>query len=82
MYFLKTWVTLGLFLQKKDKPNQGKKNNKQKGGILLNKSEPVLVKQESAQEINHFEEIHPKDALEIARQHVSCRRNIFMLQMS
>lgn len=50
---------------------QGKKNNKQggKGGILLNKAEPVLVKQESAPEINHFEEIHPKDALEIARQH-------------
>lgn len=55
--------------KKKDKQNQGKKNNKQKGGILLNKSEPVLVKQELAQEINHFEEIHPKDALEIARQH-------------
>lgn len=54
--------------KKKDKQNQGKKN-KQKGGILLNKSEPVLVKQESAPEINHFEEIHPKDALEIARQH-------------
>uniref|UniRef100_A0A0P6J603 Putative fast myosin heavy chain hciii n=1 Tax=Aedes aegypti TaxID=7159 RepID=A0A0P6J603_AEDAE len=54
--------------KKKDKPNQGKKN-KQKGGILLNKTEPVLVKQEPAQEINHFEEIHPKDALEIARQH-------------
>lgn len=53
--------------KKKDKPNQGKKN-KQKGGILLNKTEPVLVKQEPAQEINHFEEIHPKDALEIARQ--------------
>lgn len=70
------------YLQKKDKQNQGKKNNKQKGGILLNKSEPVLVKQESAQEINHFEEIHPKDALEIARQHVSCRRNIFKVYMS
>lgn len=66
--------------KKKDKQqqqNQGggkNKNNKQgggggKGGILLNKSEPVLVKQESAPEINHFEEIHPKDALEIARQH-------------
>lgn len=55
--------------KKKDKQNQGKKNNKQKGGILLNKSEPVLVKQELAPEINHFEEIHPKDALEIARQH-------------
>lgn len=65
--------------KKKDKQqqqNQGggkNKNNKHggggKGGILLNKSEPVLVKQESAPEINHFEEIHPKDALEIARQH-------------
>lgn len=55
--------------KKKDKPNQGKKNKQQKGGILLNKAEPVLVKQEPAQEINHFEEIHPKDALEIARQH-------------
>lgn len=54
--------------KKKEKPNQGKKN-KQKGGILLNKAEPTLVKQEPAQEINHFEEIHPKDALEIARQH-------------
>lgn len=56
--------------KKKDKQNQGKKN-KQKGGILLNKSEPVLVKpaSEPALEINHFEEIHPKDALEIARQH-------------
>lgn len=60
--------------KKKDKQQQnqgGKNKNKQggKGGILLNKSEPVLVKQESAPEINHFEEIHPKDALEIARQH-------------
>lgn len=64
--------------KKKDKQQQNQgggknKNNKQggggKGGILLNKSEPVLVKQESAPEINHFEEIHPKDALEIARQH-------------
>ncbi|XP_065082859.1 kinectin isoform X2 [Ochlerotatus camptorhynchus] len=54
--------------KKKDKQNQGKKN-KHKGGILLNKSEPVLVKPEPAPEINHFEESHPKDALEIARQH-------------
>lgn len=53
--------------KKKDKPTHGKKN-KQKGGILLNKTEPVLVKQEPAQEINHFEAIHPKDAVEIARQ--------------
>lgn len=54
--------------KKDNKQNQGKKN-KQKGGILLNKAEPVLVKQESVLEVNHFEEIHPKDALEIARQH-------------
>ncbi|XP_062562115.1 golgin subfamily B member 1 isoform X2 [Armigeres subalbatus] len=53
--------------KKKEKPSHGKKN-KQKGGILVNKAEPVLVKQEPAQEINHFEQIHPKDALEIARQ--------------
>ncbi|XP_055606984.1 kinesin-related protein 3 isoform X2 [Uranotaenia lowii] len=55
--------------KKKDKQQGQGKKNKQKGGILLNKSEPVLVKQESAPEINHFEESHPKDALEIARQH-------------
>lgn len=53
--------------KKKEKPSHGKKN-KQKGGILVNKAEPVLIKQEPAQEINHFEQIHPKDALEIARQ--------------
>ncbi|XP_055638162.1 ribosome-binding protein 1 isoform X1 [Toxorhynchites rutilus septentrionalis] len=53
--------------KKENKTNQGKKN-KQKGGILLNKAEPVLVKQDVAVEMNHFEEIQPKDALEIARQ--------------
>lgn len=52
--------------KKENKQNHGKKN-KQKTGILLNKTEPVLVKQEAAPEINHFEEIHPKDAVEIAR---------------
>ncbi|XP_053693226.1 kinectin isoform X2 [Sabethes cyaneus] len=53
--------------KKDNKPVQGKKN-KPKSGILLNKAEPVLVKQEPAPEINHFEVIHPKDAIEIARQ--------------
>uniref|UniRef100_A0A182QRZ9 Ribosome receptor lysine/proline rich domain-containing protein n=1 Tax=Anopheles farauti TaxID=69004 RepID=A0A182QRZ9_9DIPT len=59
--------------KKKDnkQQQQGGKKNKQKstGGILVNKSEPVLVKAvETVPEINHFAEIHPKDALEIARQ--------------
>ncbi|XP_058447505.1 ribosome-binding protein 1 isoform X1 [Malaya genurostris] len=56
--------------KKENKPVQGKKN-KQKGGILINKTEPVLVKPEPAPEINHFEVTHPKDAVEIARQHVT-----------
>lgn len=54
--------------KKDNKQTQGKKN-KQKGGILLNKAEPILIKQEPAPEINHFEEIQPKDAIEIARLH-------------
>uniref|UniRef100_A0A182W094 Ribosome receptor lysine/proline rich domain-containing protein n=1 Tax=Anopheles minimus TaxID=112268 RepID=A0A182W094_9DIPT len=58
--------------KKKDNKHQGGKKNKQKagaGGILVNKSEPVLVKPvETVPEMNHFAEIHPKDALEIARQ--------------
>ncbi|XP_049283981.1 putative leucine-rich repeat-containing protein DDB_G0290503 isoform X2 [Anopheles funestus] len=57
--------------KKKDNKQQGGKKNKQKaaGGILVNKSEPVLVKSvETVPEMNHFAEIHPKDALEIARQ--------------
>ncbi|XP_058823496.1 kinectin isoform X2 [Topomyia yanbarensis] len=56
--------------KKDNKPTQGKKN-KQKGGILINKAEPVMVKQEPAPEINHFDVTHPKDAVEIARQQVS-----------
>uniref|UniRef100_A0A182MQ99 Ribosome receptor lysine/proline rich domain-containing protein n=1 Tax=Anopheles culicifacies TaxID=139723 RepID=A0A182MQ99_9DIPT len=57
--------------KKKDNKQQGGKKNKQKaaGGILVNKSEPVHVKPvETVPEMNHFAEIHPKDALEIARQ--------------
>uniref|UniRef100_A0A182SZ91 Ribosome receptor lysine/proline rich domain-containing protein n=1 Tax=Anopheles maculatus TaxID=74869 RepID=A0A182SZ91_9DIPT len=57
--------------KKENKQQQGGKKNKQKtaGGILVNKSEPVLVKPvETVPEMNHFAEIHPKDALEIARQ--------------
>uniref|UniRef100_A0A182NSC8 Ribosome receptor lysine/proline rich domain-containing protein n=1 Tax=Anopheles dirus TaxID=7168 RepID=A0A182NSC8_9DIPT len=57
--------------KKDNKQQQGGKKNKQKsaGGILVNKSEPVLVKAvETVPEINHFAEIQPKDALEIARQ--------------
>ncbi|XP_058128923.1 interaptin isoform X3 [Anopheles coustani] len=55
----------------KQHQQQGGKKNKQKspGGILVNKTEPVLVKPlDSVPEMNHFAEIHPKDALEIARQ--------------
>ncbi|XP_053671286.1 ribosome-binding protein 1 [Anopheles nili] len=57
--------------KKDNKQQQSGKKNKQKstGGILVNKTEPVLVKSvESVPEMNHFAEIHPKDALEIARQ--------------
>lgn len=57
--------------ENKQQQQQGGKKNKQKspGGILVNKTEPVLVKPlDSVPEMNHFAEIHPKDALEIARQ--------------
>lgn len=48
--------------------NQQAKKKVGKGGILVNKNEPVLVKETNAvEEINHFEEIHPKDAIEIQR---------------
>jgi ribosome-binding protein 1 len=44
------------------------KKGKGKGGILINKNEPVMVKEvESVEEVNHFVEIHPKDAVEIHR---------------
>ncbi|CAH1719578.1 unnamed protein product [Chironomus riparius] len=47
---------------------QNTKRTKGKTGILVNKNEPVLVKEtEISEEINHFEEIHPKDAIEIQR---------------
>ncbi|XP_052865710.1 ribosome-binding protein 1 [Anopheles cruzii] len=56
----------------KQQQQGGKKGGLQKGGssggILVNKAEPVLVKPvESVPEMNHFAEIQPKDALEIAR---------------
>ncbi|XP_035779165.1 RNA polymerase II degradation factor 1-like isoform X2 [Anopheles albimanus] len=57
--------------QQQQQQQQGGKKHVQKGsgGILVNKAEPVLVKPvESVPEMNHFAEIHPKDALEIARQ--------------
>jgi ribosome-binding protein 1 len=49
-----------------------KKNNKggKPTGILVNKNEPVVVKATPVEEVtNHFEEIHPKDAVEIQRLH-------------
>lgn len=46
---------------------QGKKG-KGKSGILVNKNDPILIKDTSVEEnVNHFEEIHPKDAVEIHR---------------
>lgn len=45
-----------------------KKGKAGKGGILINKNEPTMVKEnESVGEVNHFVEIHPKDAVEIHR---------------
>lgn len=62
------------------------KKGKGKGGILVNKNEPILVKDTSIEEeVNHFEEIHPKDAIEIHRnsikedaekKHVREKRNV------
>lgn len=47
---------------------QSTKKTRGKTGILVNKNDPVLVKEsEISEEINHFEEIHPKDAVEIQR---------------
>lgn len=44
------------------------KKSKGKSGILVNKNEPVLIKEtETSEEVNHFEQIHPKDAIEIHR---------------
>lgn len=48
--------------------NQQAKKKVGKSGILVNKNEAVLVKEtEFVEEANHFEEIHPKDAVEIHR---------------
>lgn len=48
--------------------NKGKKNKK--GGILVNKSEQPLVTSEPVtEEVNHFVELHPRDAVEIHRLH-------------
>ncbi|KAG5681901.1 hypothetical protein PVAND_011306 [Polypedilum vanderplanki] len=45
-----------------------KGNGKGKSGILVNKNEPLMVKElEAVEESNHFVEIHPKDAIEIHR---------------
>lgn len=48
--------------------NKGKKNKK--GGILVNKSEQPLVSSDLiTEEVNHFVESHPRDAIEIHRMH-------------
>jgi ribosome-binding protein 1 len=49
------------------KPQQQQQAKKgKKGGILVNKNEPVAVKDVPVEEeVNHFEEIHPKDAVEL-----------------
>lgn len=47
------------------------KKGKGKGGILVNKNEPVLVKEAPiVEEMNHFEETQPKDSVEIHRNSV------------
>ncbi|CRK99455.1 CLUMA_CG012585, isoform A [Clunio marinus] len=46
------------------------KKNKGKGGILINKNELILVKEAPVEESNHFEEIIPKDVVEIHRASV------------
>lgn len=44
------------------------KKGKGKGGILVNKNEPVMVKEKLVEEeVNHFAEIQPKDDVEIHR---------------
>lgn len=54
----------------KNKPSQTNQPSKKKGkgGILMNKNEPSMVKDNPVEEVvNHFEESHPKDAIEIQR---------------
>lgn len=55
------------------KPQQQQAKKGKKAGILVNKNEPVNVKDTSAEEeVNHFEEIHPKDAVEmqVEKKHI------------
>lgn len=60
--------TLVLRKNVKTQAQQASKKGKAKGGILTNKNEPALAKEAPAEEaVNHFEEIHPKDAVEIRR---------------
>lgn len=55
--------------QKKNSSNNNKGGTKPTG-ILVNKNEPVVVKSPPVEEVtNHFEEIHPKDSVEIHRAH-------------
>lgn len=52
--------------KQQQQPQQQPKKGKGKGGILVNKNEVVLVKDAAIEEeVNHFEEIHPKDAVEL-----------------
>ena len=57
-----------LYLRKNGAKNQQAKKNKVKAGILVNKvAEPMVVEEFSVPNVNHFEETHPKDAVEIHR---------------
>lgn len=57
-----------LILKKNATKAQQQKKGKGKGGILLNKNEPILLKESPMEEeVNHFELIHPKDDVEIHR---------------
>jgi ribosome-binding protein 1 len=58
-----------LYLRKNaSKAQQLGKKGKGKSGILVNRNEPTLVKEVLVEEeVNHFEEIKPKDAVEILR---------------
>lgn len=63
----------------KKSPTESKKNNKANKdksastGILVNKNEQPAAKapEQVVTETNHFEEIHPKDDVEMLRAHVS-----------
>lgn len=57
-----------LYMRKNAAKNQQAKKNKVKAGILVNKVvEPIVVEESSVPNVNHFEETHPKDAVEIHR---------------